>query len=438
MTDIAPESGEHSLSEEPGRSLRFFDPWLVCDHKFVQVVMDNVIATHELSAPSRKRKRRKQDLEAFHKLARSLVANAAYALADGRGPPTIAVSLAKPKAARTRYDAPGLGQLPGVLEVLAGRILILRKSRRKGFASTIELTREFIEDLRRFKGFGLKHFHRDGGETIYLTRVDRNFVSDTRSTERIDYTETEQTKRLRCEVERINCALAAAQLDFEEDLGLPVAINKRSLRRIFNMPADPEKKEPPRFDLGGRLYGGWWQDLERVRRHGIRIGGERIADLDFKAMFLRLAYTRAGIAPPAGDLYAGIIADDLEGSYREGVKTVVNAMLFRTMPLQRLPKNSAVLLPPDCSGTSLRAAILRRHPDLAGVFETGIGMHLMKTESDLLVAILLRLIDSNIPALPMHDGLMVRHDLAERAKEIMADEAERTTGFRLPIKSHFL
>ena len=38
--------------------------------------------------------------------------------------------------------------------------------------------------------------------------------------------------------------------------------------------------------------------IEREERPGIRIDGLPIADLDFKAMGLRLAYLRAGLAPP--------------------------------------------------------------------------------------------------------------------------------------------
>ena len=52
-----------------------------------------------------------------------------------------------------------------------------------------------------------------------------------------------------------------------------------------------------------------------------------------------------------------------------------------------------------------------------------------------MVAILLRLKAAQVVALPMHDGLMVRRDLAELAAGVMADEAERLTGFRLPIKT---
>ena len=67
-----------------------------------------------------------------------------------------------------------------------------------------------------------------------------------------------------------------------------------------------------RFDLGGRLFGGWWQSLEKQRRRSIRLDGEPIAELDFAAMFLRLAYLEVGESPPEGDLYAAVPGRSLQ------------------------------------------------------------------------------------------------------------------------------
>ena len=62
--------------------------------------------------------------------------------------------------------------------------------------------------------------------------------------------------------------------------------------------------QPERFDQGGRLYGGFWQNLKSCRREHIRIEGEPITVLDYGSMFTRLAYYEVGTVPPEGDLYA--------------------------------------------------------------------------------------------------------------------------------------
>ena len=432
MSDLANPGGAYSFEGETAvRSPRFFDPRLVCDHAAARAVVENVVHYHEdIATEGRIRKRRAKDK------ASALVANVACALVDGKGPPTIAIQLARPKAALTRYDARHLGQLPAVLEILSGDggLITLRKSRRKGIASTIEPSASLMGLMAPFKNFGLKDFHWEPGEVIQLSHVTRDPVANTRATALVDYADDADTIRMRAELDAINEALGNAKLDFVDDGGPPVAIRKTNLRRIFNTPAPDQR----RFVLGGRPYGGFWQTLARTRRHNIRIDRERVADLDFSAMFLRLAYCRAGIAPPAGDLYAGIIPDDPQGRWREGLKQVVNALLFRDKPLTRLPKGSADLLPPGMNGKDIRAAVLQRHPAVARVFESGAGLSLMKTESDLMMAILLRLNAARIVALPMHDGLMVHRDLAEVAAGVMADESERMTGFRLPIKTQHL
>jgi hypothetical protein len=147
--------------------------------------------------------------------------------------------------------------------------------------------------------------------------VDRDYARDTRTVARINYADDAQTSRFRAELGRINAGLEAAQLGFDDPAGLPMDTRKRALRRIFNTPDDR-----PRFDLNGRLNGGWWQDVPRTRRHAIRIEGARVADLDFRTMFLRLAYARADAPPPPDDddLYAGILGGANESRCREGLK----------------------------------------------------------------------------------------------------------------------
>ena len=98
-----------------------------------------------------------------------------------------------------------------------------------------------------------------------------------------------------------------------------------------------------------------------------------------------------------------------------------------------MPETRAGELPPGISGPQLRASILARHPDLEPVFETGVGLSLMFTESQVIVRALLELVDEKIPALPMHDGLMVARSKADKVARIMGNAAEAVTGQRLPI-----
>jgi hypothetical protein len=172
-------------------------------------------------------------------------------------------------------------------------------------ASVVRLGPPLADEMRRFK-LRPEHFGQaEGRETISLSRSARDYVAGTVEREVLDYTDTPVTNRYRAEMASINAAIRKADLRMVPDEGPLVATSIRDLRRCFNLPPDAPEEER-RFDLGGRLFGGWWGNLAKDRRHAIRIEGEPIADLDFKAMFVRLAHLDAGVTPPGdnADLYA--------------------------------------------------------------------------------------------------------------------------------------
>lgn len=429
------DTAEDLRDEHNPRFRHMFDPWLSCSHRFVEVVCDNLISSWEKREPPRQRRLREADRQNRDAVIRAVASNLAFAVAMGIEPPAIGISLRAGKQRKTRYDRDGFTGQPRIVDLLGerdeGRMLTLSKSRQRGFASSITAGPNFLEHLSRFR-FRADDFHElPGREAIWLSRTDRDFAGNVEGRELIDYRDTPDTNRHRVDLARINAHLASADLVLDRGNNLPTPTRLRSLRRVFNLaPDDPEGTE--RFDLGGRLFGGWWQDLPSERRHAIRIDGEPIADLDFASMFLRLAYVAAGLTPPEGDLY-GNVPGLTDPRWRPGVKKVASAMLFRRTPLTRAPRGTRSFLPFGMSGSELRAAILTAHPALRDVFETGAGLGLMFRESEVLMAALLALADEGTAALPMHDGIMVARPKAEHAARIMSDAAEAVTGHRLPI-----
>ncbi len=421
---------------QPERSQVMFDPYLTSSHPFVTAMADNLALAYEHLLAPRQRKMKARDREHLHAILHAVFANLANAAAQGIHPPRIGVSLRASKRKLTRYDRAGFSGLPKILEAISAARrggFSLSKSTQKGTASALTADAGLAASLARFKfraeQFGLA----EGRETIWLSRAERDYVDGTLDRELIDYADTPETLRYREEMVTINAALRGADMRMlPHDGGPPVLTSLRELHRSFNLPAGtPLGVE--RFDLGGRLFGGfWWQSLEKQRRRSVRLDGEPVADLDFAAMFLRLAYLEVGESPPPeGDLYAAV--PGLSG-WRKGVKIAANAMLFRTSRMLRLPKKARDHLPPRLSCASVRAAILAGHPALAPVFETGIGYRLMFLESQILIAAMLRLIAQGVSAvLPMHDGLMCPRSKAELVRQAMSDAAEQTVGFRLPI-----
>jgi len=70
---------------------------------------------------------------------------------------------------------------------------------------------------------------------------------------------------------------------------------------------------------------------------------------------------------------------------------------------------------------------------LSGQRKTGAAHALMFRESQILVGVLLRLIKTNVVALPMHDGIMVAETDEPIARQAMADVSEAFTGYILPV-----
>lgn len=425
-------SAPPTTDAQPERSDLMFDPWLTSSHRAVTAIADNMMAGYDYFAPTRQRAMKARDRANLNAMLHSIVANLALAAVRGVEPPSFGVSLRTSKQPVTRYDRPAFSGLPKVLEVLVsgGSKFALKKSATKGTASAFAADASFGETLRRFK-FGPEHFAQaEGQEAIWLSRTERDFIGKTIEREKINYADTPETAHYRAEMETINAALARADLHMEPDGGPLVLTAMRRLRRVFNLPPHvPANVE--RFDLGGRLYGGWWQNLEKRRRAAIRIEGEPVADLDFSNMFLRLAFLEAGLEPPEGDLYA--IPWLPERRHRKGVKMFMLAMLFLRTPLVRTPKAAKDLLP-DATGADVRGAIRAAYPALASVFETGIGWRLMFLESQILVAALLDLAGQKVPALPMHDGIICQQSKAETVQRAMRDAAEQVVGFRLPVE----
>jgi hypothetical protein len=205
--------------------------------------------------------------------------------------------------------------------------------------------------------------------------------------------------------------------------GQVIAPYRRSLRRIFNN---------ANWQHGGRLAGGFWMGMERTERfERIRIDGERIADVDYRQLFPRLAYVRARQPQPEDDIY-DVTRD---GSGRDGWKTLMNAMLFSDGPLRNWPEKTLQHFP---SGTKLRDAIkmlASRHAPIAHLFGSGLGFQLMRTESDMLIGIITHLASIGVTALPLHDAVLVAESKAYVAADAMQAAFTTATGSSCAIVS---
>lgn len=232
----------------------------------------------------------------------------------------------------------------------------------------------------------------------------------------VEYQDTAETLTLRQELQDINAWLETAPLSCTDP---EVNTTDRRLRRIFN------NKD---FHQGGRLYGGFWQGMKRdMRQETLLIGDDTTVDLDYGQAGLLLLYGLVGATPPKGDLYDLTEYGFAEGC-RPGIKKVIQASINASKPLTRMPKDVRKTIPASKSLSTTLEAIAQRHPAIVHLFGTGVGLKLMRKESDILVAVLLELKTKGIFALPIHDAILVEPRFEQEATEIMKAMFRAQTG----------
>ncbi len=316
---------------------------------------------------------------------------------------------------KTRYRNPVYGQhFLDLLELLERLKLIERiktgyRVSRTNKASSLFTVGPGFE--KQFPKVTLASFYREQEPEVLILKKGKD---EDGKADLVDYADSQKTRRLHNQVKQINQHLLNADIELANarasfrlsDDGEAIATHRRTLRRTFNNKS---------WHQGGRLSGGFWMTMPRRERfQRIRLNGHPVADVDYQQLFPRLAYVRARAPQPKGDLY-DVIGD---GVGRDGWKLLLNALLFTRGPLKRWPRGCSQYFP----GMKLSQAIAHlknKHQRISHLFGTGLGFELMFIESEILIAVVLHLFKSGIPALPLHDAVLVAKPHAKTAKVAM-------------------
>lgn len=313
----------------------------------------------------------------------------------------------------TRYDRRDLpsAALMKTVRLMEAQGLLIRTAGASRKAKTTLEASSGLATAMSLAGVSLEDITKGpGGETIFLKadmgrRIPKRLIS---------YADCHEANRLRTEMNTINQALNAADIRLDG-----VRQPTITVVRIFQIPS---VESPHSFTQYGRCYRGPWQDLKRDRRKGLTIGGEPLCDLDYQSAFLAITYALCGATLTAGqDPYS--IAG-LE-RHRPGVKRAISSLWFREGGIRRLSPELRALLPDGWTGERLTNAIIGHHRAIAPMFGINCGPALMNIESNILVAVLLRLISEGVVALGCHDGILcaIRHKAAaiRAMSEVSAD-----------------
>lgn len=219
----------------------------------------------------------------------------------------------------------------------------------------------------------------------------------------VDYEDNRRTRSWRRQIAQFNEALSKTEIGLGQRIiasGDPLWVEPVTFRvvssnlyRVFNRGS---------FQLGGRLYGGWWQNIPKPFRPDITINGCHTIELDYPRLHPTLIYNEAGHRI-SGDAY------DISGWPRPLVKRAFNTLINADT---RLAAVKSVANDIRGSGAYAHAELLveqieAKHRLIASAFGTGAGLRLMRKDSDMATYILSRLLTHGVVALPVHDSFVV-------------------------------
>ena len=256
----------------------------------------------------------------------------------------------------------------------------------------------------------------------------------------LSYEDTPQTVRMRSNLMRINEAIASRWIDLElSDYGFVVMqslmrsrkdrhneddrqlnLTKTQLYRVFN---------DPKFNTGGRFYGGWWQNIPKQYRHLITIDGKRTIEADFSSLHPSILYAQQEIEPPQ-DAYSNI----LPHLPRDVAKKAFNAMINAEVPMLAQPRGMK-LSSYGYRWQDVVKAMFDRHRAIKDAFFSGAGKYLQRIDSDLAERTMLSFMDYATPVtiLPVHDSFIMHQGYQNELAQYMQTHFQEMFGFNINI-----
>ncbi|WP_394886807.1 hypothetical protein ACG873_19390 [Mesorhizobium sp. AaZ16] len=202
--------------------------------------------------------------------------------------------------------------------------------------------------------------------------------------------------------------------DHRSDLDL---LFRNQLYRVFNN---------GRFNEGGRFYGGWWQGVPSHLRRYLTINWYPTAELDYSNMQIAMLYADQRLALE-GDAYS---IEGIPATHRKLIKRTVLKIINAPGQI-RAPRR--VELPEGWTWRQIIDAVREKHAPIARYFGTGEGIRLQKRDADIAETVMLRLMDENILALPIHDSFIVEDGRQNRLRQVMVESYHQHLGQDIPV-----
>jgi hypothetical protein len=298
------------------------------------------------------------------------------------------------------------------------------------YRATSSLTEKAQGFLKQSESIG-KHFKRlPSLSVVQLKSASVRNGRDKEAGKIIRLKPSEKVSQLKADLKAINTFLYDQNFEGMEFYGL---------KQIFNEGDRPDFA----WNMGGRLYAtgeSHYQWLKKEKRLDIKINQEPVVEIDINASFLRILHGLLSYELPTGeDIFA------MEEIHREVVKSWVKSTLGHTGFHSKWPpkaiesiQKAGIKRPKSLTYKSLKPMIFNKYPVLSDWPNCGIRWsRLMYEESEGIIEVMRHLNNHNVPALPVHDSLIVPSSARELTETTFRTVFEHRFGveFKFDVSS---
>jgi len=277
--------------------------------------------------------------------------------------------------------------------------------------------------------------------------------SGTKKSKPIEYQDTPATEQMRADLTAYNDLLKETYIDIPS-LEEPHITRTKSDGQVQFVPINQTNKFVRRvfsrgqWDLNGRYYGGWWQQVSKDLRKQITINNKPTVEVDYKGLHVAILSAQKGIQDDPNDRYnlgSQILPQfDLE-EQRAIVKllvlTAINAetedsafSAFRNdqptgSPQKKLTNDELSLL---------LAAFIDKHPHLSDDLCSDQGIRLMNIDSHITTEVLKASTELKVPILSVHDSYIISVFDVALLLELMREATIKVVGSSLAMEQEAL
>ena len=177
------------------------------------------------------------------------------------------------------------------------------------------------------------------------------------------------------------------------------------------------------MNLGGRFYGGWWQNIPKDYRRYITINGCQTVEVDFSTLHPTLLFLENKLEPPEDFYDLGL---KTEGSprfepdpekyqtKRKIIKGFANALINDERGVHKLEKDDVKTL--GLGSAELKDLLIKTHPVFAKAIKSDAGVRYQYIDSRIAELVMMKLLQQNIVCLCVHDSFVV---VADFQKELV-------------------